>query len=112
MISAIRQRSFPLLNAWMSILLLVVLQELVVKAVSLAMARDGSSGGVVRTVIVRYSLIIFITHYFRNMKYGVHHSTVGLSENMLCNLSSLKVLFLSLIVYVVTRVHSNDLLEQ
>lgn len=30
----------------------VCLQQLVVKAVSLAIARDGASGGVVRTVIV------------------------------------------------------------
>ena len=34
--------------------LLLHLQQLVVKAVSLAIARDGASGGVVRTVIVRY----------------------------------------------------------
>jgi hypothetical protein len=31
-----------------------LLQQLVVKAVSLAIARDGASGGVVRTVIVRF----------------------------------------------------------
>lgn len=31
-----------------------MLQQLVVKAVSLAIARDGASGGVVRTVIVRF----------------------------------------------------------
>lgn len=34
-------------------LLFFLLQQLVVKAVSLAIARDGASGGVVRTVIVR-----------------------------------------------------------
>ena len=33
-----------------------LLQQLVVKAVSLAIARDGASGGVVRTVIVRFIL--------------------------------------------------------
>lgn len=35
-----------------------LLQQLVVKAVSLAIARDGASGGVVRTVIVSFMLDI------------------------------------------------------
>jgi len=45
-------------------LLDVVWQDLVRKAVSLAIARDGASGGVVRTVIVRYltSDFCFLNH--------------------------------------------------
>ena len=35
--------------------LVAFLQQLVVKAVSLAIARDGASGGVVRTVVVSFS---------------------------------------------------------
>ena len=36
-----------------SLIICYNLQQLVVKAVSLAIARDGASGGVVRTVTVR-----------------------------------------------------------
>lgn len=45
------------------------MQSLVVKAVSLAIARDGASGGVVRTVTVSpcYFLLIFIL--FWELKY-------------------------------------------
>lgn len=37
---------------------LILVQDLVKKAVSLAIARDGASGGVVRTVIVRTFLFL------------------------------------------------------
>lgn len=39
---------------------LALLQQLVVKAVSLAIARDGASGGVVRTVIVSFIYWILV----------------------------------------------------
>lgn len=37
----------------------MLLQKLVVTAVSLAIARDGASGGVVRTVTVSYFLLYY-----------------------------------------------------
>lgn len=47
------------------------MQDLVKKAVSLAIARDGASGGVVRTVIVRHltSVLCFL-NYSRLYKEG------------------------------------------
>ena len=56
-------------------LLFFLLQQLVVKAVSLAIARDGASGGVVRTVIVR--LFTSIKFAFSNFFTDTHASETG-----------------------------------
>ena len=46
-----------------SVYFLLLIQQLVVKAVSLAIARDGASGGVVRTVVVRFTSSLGLSTY-------------------------------------------------
>lgn len=63
------------------------MQQLVVKAVSLAIARDGASGGVVRTVIVRHLVLracyyrCFISMFHRNVICHLQINADGVTRN-------------------------------
>lgn len=48
------------------------MQKLVVKAVSLAIARDGASGGVVRTVIVSLLSFCINFQFLQSVVFSVH----------------------------------------
>jgi len=58
--------------------LMIFSQQLVMKAVSLAIARDGASGGVVRTVTVSCVFSVFLSlqlpvhHVFLSLQLPVH----------------------------------------